>query len=354
MKRELRIDIDSGGQVAPDVEAAKALAAAAGAWQLVPHVGEMMVLVRENRVSTDRRLIRLAGAFEDTMVVPSILNLIHMARWDGALTVSGDGHERVLFLRSGVYLSGTSTNVSHRLGAILVARGLLSAAVCEHVVEQHRSSPERLGRALVKAGRLSTSQVYDALRAQAEDIFLSAVRVARGTFHLVAPLDMAAVPAMLRLDVAGLLLDSMRRIDEEAKAPAELSRPHPVDERDLTFEAAAQIVDTYSEALRRLFAALPPEAQASLRQELLTYLRDSLPYRALFENVTMSEDGTVDTMALMANVSALHADRPLTMIQLGLSEMLFFGMFSAGDALSTEDERALQREVAEALRELPG
>lgn len=346
---DLHVDIDGAGAVAPAAGAAAVLGARAGRFRLCPDIGSLLILERVGQGPRVEREVRLAGTFTDGNILPSVLNLIQMSQWDGVLEVISDTHRWGLFFRRGVYLSGRTTDKSSRLGAILVREGMLAAEKLHELIAQ--SGTERMGRSLVQRGWMTTTQVYDALRIQAGEIFIAVLRADHGTFRLVAPLDMTEVPAMLRLDVRELLIEGMRRIDEEAHVE-ELSRARPVATEHLPTDGERQILRTYNEALRRLFANLDEAEGAGLREEMGGFLRDSVPYRGVFSGVELGADGSIDTDLILQNVGGLDGE-PTMLLQLGLNELLFFGMFAAGDALEPDVERALQRDVALALQALP-
>ena len=347
---DLHVEIDGAGAITASATAATVLARAAGRYRLAGDVGALVVLERVGKPLAVEREVRLAGSFGDSMVVPSVLNLIQMSQWDGALHVVSDPRRWVLFFRRGVYLSGKTNDLSGRLGAILIREGMIAAEQLHELVAE--SGAARMGRHVVQRGWMTNTQVYDALRIQAEEIFIAALRATRGTYRLVAPLDMTEVPAMLRLDVRELLIEGMRRIDEEAERHAVLARARPVAVENLPTDGERRILDTYNEALRRLFANLASREVSILNAEMTGFLRDSVPYRALFSRVTLAADGTIDTDIIMGNVKRLSGE-PMTLLQLGLNELLFFGMFAAGDALEPDVERKLQRDVALALEGLP-
>jgi len=72
----------------------------------------------------------------------------------------------------------------------------------------------RLGAVVVDHGLLTESELRDAVRRQAEEIFFSALLLDRGTFYFVSHAEDSALPARLNLDTQALLLEGLRRADE--------------------------------------------------------------------------------------------------------------------------------------------
>ena len=202
---------------------------------------------------------------------------------------------------------------------------------------------------------MTTPRVYEGLRKQCEEIFFSILKLANGTFRLVQPLDMTEVPAMLRLDVQELLLEGMRRLDEErsdGEVDDELRRRPPIPAHQLPPDGPARIVATYDEAFQRLFMAIDEREREPLRAEITGFIEDSSAYEELFEGVTLEADGAL-VGDILANLRCVTTGDPVVILQLGLSEMLFFAMFAAGDALDSKVEQVLQHHVAEVLSSLP-
>ncbi len=358
-KPGLTVEIGPTGGISAAAETVKWLGRhSQGSWRLVPQAGRMLVLNRTGGTDPGgKRQVELAGSFDRVGKLTAVFNLIHSNRRDGALHVKAGGFEAVLFFRRGVYLSGISNQSRHRLGEILVSKQMISASQRDACVAQVDTG-NRLGALLVSRGWLTTPRVYDGLRYQAEAVFLSTCRLGSGEFHLIAPLDMTEVPAMLRLDVQHLLLDAIRQLDEveehhEADTHGEeLRRTQPVAKEDLPDDGISLIITTYNEALRRLFATVGNAARGALLREAVRFIQDAA-YAALFAGAVLRGDGTLPSNILLQNMAKIRKDDPSQVLQLALSELLFFLMFAAGDALQPEVELALQRDVADAMRRLP-
>jgi len=354
------VEVDGRGAVKPSRIAAARLATAPGVWRLWPAVGPIMLFERvvDNRADPrPGRAVGLAGTFEDFSVLASILEVMHVAKWDGAFHVCAGELHKILYLRRGVLLAARSNDPGDRLGQVMVERGMIS--------EQQRSQcaeaigeASRFGTVLVSRGILTNSGVYEGLRLQTEQIVSSMLALTHGRFYLVQPLNMTEVPAMLRLDVQQLLMDGMRQLDERRDRLAraadddELRRRQPVSASALPADGAQQIVAAYNGALRTLFGSIDEEARSALLDDLRAYLRDNAEDDPLLRDVDVDRDGALGVQ-LLANVTKLRADDRATHLQLSLNELLFFIMFVAGDLLAPGVEQRLQQDVARALQSLP-
>ncbi len=360
-EQDLYVEVTDDGEWKPSVGAATN-AQAKGVWQVAPEIHDMMVLRRMGGPTTrhDRSLL-LAGVIQRKGAIADILTLIHMSGMDGALhitsDVDGDEVDKVLFFRRGVYLAGTSSLLDDRLGSVLVQEGFISPDQRDACMADVAEGA-RLGTVLVAKKLMNTPQVYEGLRKQGEQVFYSTLAFDNGHFRLIAPLDMTAVPSMLRLNVQNLLLEGMRRLDEQQRAseeleiPEELHRAQPVADAELPDDSATKIIDVYNDALSKLFAALPTIERVPLHAELRDYVRDCVPFRDLFDDVGVRADGTLDDDKLHKNVHSLAAN-PLRTLQEALNELFFFIMFAADEVVSHQLEVQLQHDVARALSRLP-
>jgi hypothetical protein len=360
--RNLFIEISAVGHTKPSKQASARLAEVPGLWRVFPEIGRLLLLERVvdnrdlSRVKSPEREIRIAGVFDSPGMLANVFNLVQMAKWDGAMHIAEEQVRKVLYFRRGVYLSGRSSLGRDRLGNVLVRVGMITEGQRDACVEEV-SDGARLGALLVSQGIMTTPKVYEGLRRQAEEIFFSTLRFSRGSYYLVEPLNMTDVPSMLRLDIRELLLEGMRRLDEETTqgdvpSDRELQRPRPIAPDKLPQDGPARIVETYNDALQRLFMAIDERDRELLRQELAGFLDDSPAYEELFDGVSVEQDGTLRG-DILSNLRWVTTGEPVTILQLGLNEMLFFAMFAAGDALRPQVEQVLQRHVAKALEKLP-
>jgi hypothetical protein len=165
---------------------------------------------------------------------------------------------------------------------------------------------------------------------------------------------------MLHLDSQSVLLNALRTIDEErarelmSEEPAvdDLRRTPPVPSERMRSGGIETIVDTYNEALRRLFSAVSGEVKQHIRGEIRSFLgKSSALYKPLFAGVEVGEGGMIDRKRLLQNLAEL-GDEGGDQLQVGLSELLFFVLFAAGDAVEDQARSGLHRGVAEAMRGL--
>ena len=138
----------------------------------------------------------------------------------------------------------------------------------------------------------------------------------------------------------------------EVRAPEQLRR-HSAPHGALGKDADTLVIAAYADAMTKLHGVMALKNKSNeLREALDSFVAGSERYGALFQDVAMSEDGTLPTDRLLTNARSIPEDTRLDSLQRGLSEMLFFALFVAGDSIDRDEERALQTKVAEALESI--
>lgn len=356
-EKKLFVEISAAGRARTSDPARARLAHVPGLFRLVPEVGRLMVLERvvDNRDrsrTTRSREVTLAGVFDNGNELASTLDYVQMAGLGGSMHIDSGEVKAILYFRRGVYLAGRSNLSRDRLGAVLVRAGLISERERDEVIDE-QADGSRLGSMLVARGLVTTPQVYEGLRIQSEEIFYATLRLTSGSFHLVAPLDMTEVPAMLRLDVKQLLMEGVRRLDESGgHGTLELRRREPIPSDRLPPDAGERIFDAYNAALRAMFESLEPAACEAMVSELSSFIDNNEAHGDLFKGVEIMTDGSLG-IEVLENLGSLKSGDPMVRLQQGLSELLFYLMFAAGDALDPQVEQVLHGRVAESLAKLP-
>jgi hypothetical protein len=146
--------------------------------------------------------------------VQDLMAFLAQARWTGVVRLSAPGAERTLVLKDGDVRTGSSDAATDRLGELLVRMGYVTRPQLESVLAQ--TPPSRLGKTLVERGLLESHDLYKCLNEQMTEIFHGMMLAKEGCFTLLAA-DFDDKGHTLSLSVQGLLMDSIRKIDELAQ-----------------------------------------------------------------------------------------------------------------------------------------
>ncbi len=225
-----------------------------------------------------------------------------------------------------------------------------------------------LGQVLVDEGVLTSGELYEAITVQVKRIFLACFVETAGEFAFFeGPIDdqnQVKLPERTR----DLILQGMKALEQaelrraeaeaaagpppevviEVEAPALTPPPAPGATPRQRVPRSAGPFETYRRIFKRVHAALASaEPQAAAR--LNTWF-DRLPAkrRAIFEGVTMGDDGEIDVAAVLMNASASGAYQGAAARARSLEaleEFLAFALFEAKNRLAKPDAERLLREV---------
>src|SRR4029079_18826377 len=76
-------------------------------------------------------------------------------------------------------------------------------------------------------------------------------------------------------------------------------------------------------------------------------------FSPLFVGVTVLDDGRLQTDQLLANLVMCPAEDKLEYLHRGLNELLFFELFTAGEAVDRREEIELHQRLNQILRDSP-
>lgn len=121
-------------------------------------------------------------------------------------------------------------------------------------------------------------------------------------------------------------------------------RPQPI--------ALAALIESFNTVFRKIFKKVGgQDTDSSMRQSIDSFFEGATGFVELFRNVKIANDGALPADTLLSNLSGMQIEKPMEFLYNGLNELLFFQMFSAGEALPPEDEELLQKELASIFQE---
>lgn len=152
------------------------------------------------------------GAFH----LADLIAFLGQSRWTGVLRVSAPSGERSLLLKDGDVRSAASDSSGDRIGEVMVRMGYVTRAALDRVIAE--APPSRIGKALVERGLIKAHDLYKCLNEQISEIFHGIMLSKDGAFALIdQEIDERALTHNLSLSMNGLLMDSIRKIDELAQ-----------------------------------------------------------------------------------------------------------------------------------------
>jgi hypothetical protein len=189
----------------------------------------------------------------NTMHLAEILQWLANGRHTGTLVVSKGTTEKRIYFREGVILSSTSSDPTSFLGHFLVSKGVISEDQLSQAMAIQTEQGGLLGEVLVQGGAVDGETLENMLRLNAEENICDLFGWDEGEFSFLdgeLP-DRDLVP--IGVDVTGLVMEGMRRIDELEAIRELIPSSHCVpvavalleddDELDLGWQGVLEAVD---------------------------------------------------------------------------------------------------------------
>jgi CheY-like chemotaxis protein len=145
-----------------------------------------------------------------------ILQLLQLQRQSGMLRVANGKSSVLLAIRQGLidFVQARGAAEEFRLGRYFLERGSVTRDQIEELVRT-KSSSTLTGEAIVAAGHASLDDLKDALAKQSSELVYEVLRWPYGRFTFTRePFPVEAETARLGLQIAGLVLEGFRRVDE--------------------------------------------------------------------------------------------------------------------------------------------
>jgi hypothetical protein len=160
--------------------------------------------------------------------IHDVFQLLDLGRETGVLTVTSEVRQNagtVFFEHGAVVHAAIGTN-PHLFGTVLLRAGRLSETDLARARRaQQRGDDRRLGEILVDMGILEREELEHFVRRQIVEVVFEIMSWREGHFHFAdGPFDASGLEAPVRLPAGSLLLEAARRIDEWDRIRARI--PH--------------------------------------------------------------------------------------------------------------------------------
>jgi hypothetical protein len=150
----------------------------------------------------------------ETMQFAELLQWLGQGRKTGTLVIDGGEVEKRIHFRAGRIVSTSSTDPRDYLGQYLVRQGHLTETELNAAVRQQEPEGMLLGRLLLASGKISEEALQPLLAARTRETICEIFTWREADFHFLdgqLP-EKSFVPA--DLDVTGVVLEGVRRLDE--------------------------------------------------------------------------------------------------------------------------------------------
>lgn len=116
-----------------------------------------------------------------------------------------------------------------------------------------------------------------------------------------------------------------------------------------------KVIDAFNDVYAKIFAAVSQRGrQQSLHKGLESFFGSVAEFAPLFVGLTIAADGTLARDSLLANLDMAPTDDKLDYLHRGLNELLFFELFTAGEAVDRREEIELHQRLNQIIRDRAG
>lgn len=144
--------------------------------------------------------------------LPDLLCELQLTQAKGILSLTANRVRKALFFKDGKVVFATSNVASDRLGEVLLRKDKITREQNDLSLRA-LSRGKRQGRVLVEMGALSPDDLWTGVQSQVREIVLGVFKWGEGQFHF----EESPLPERERitvdLDVTGLVLEGLRRLD---------------------------------------------------------------------------------------------------------------------------------------------
>jgi len=155
----------------------------------------------------------LAGSLA-AFKLPDIFTFVATTRKTGMLTLAAGENEAYVFFRGGEIVYAASNQESLRLGSILLRKKKItreeSAAIDASIV----NGGGRFGEVALQQGVFTQEQIDDYLKVQVAEVVYDAFVWNEGTFGFYDGFDLPPRAVTITIDLANLIMEGARRIEE--------------------------------------------------------------------------------------------------------------------------------------------
>jgi hypothetical protein len=406
-----RIGIDGSLSLGQGVKTR--LAEHAGEYRVHEGPGGMVMMTRLAPDGRGRGRVLMMGEIISRMTVVEVINVVTSTNWRGELHIVGPLGRRVLTVDQGALKHAQTDFETERLGEVLVRAGLIPRADLVPLLAQ-KSPEQRFGQLLVSKRILDPGTLFKQLQNQAETIFYASLLEERGAYWFVAPPeDAPAPPTTVHLQIQGLLMEGVQRIDEMAlyreriphnrffptalseapkskldalepeaqklfglcdgarniddlaresglgefptlKALYHLSRASLVTLRrgpTVDAKAAQKLVRQFNDIVRDVFMVVATFGKMEGASRALSSWLETSPHASVLGS-RVDIDGTLDSQAIAQKLEESGLEDPMQALHQALHELAAYALFTASGGLPRHEEQALARDINHRLKQL--
>src|SRR5437763_4909767 len=146
--------------------------------------------------------------------LPDIFTFLASARATGMVTLASGEREAYVFFRGGQIVYAASNQEPLRLGSILLRKKKITREQAKAIDDAIVSGRERFGEVAVEQRILTQEQIDEILKVQVAEVIYDAFVWREGTFGFYDGFDLPPHAVTINIDLANLIMEGARRIEE--------------------------------------------------------------------------------------------------------------------------------------------
>lgn len=179
--------------------------------------------------------------------LPDILTFLNLGRKTGALTLLNGPRAAHIHFSSGAIVFAWSNQKKFRLGKVLQKKKRIASDEARRIESIMLEQGEKFGRVAVEQNVLTEDELHDFLKIQVSEILYDCFVWEQGTFQFEDEAELPAYAVTISVDLANLIMEGARRIDEWDRCQSLLPSPTMVFRVISTPEIPEKITLTLNE-----------------------------------------------------------------------------------------------------------
>jgi hypothetical protein len=360
----------------------------------------------------------LAGDIERVGGLIDIIHFIQGNTWSGHLTIIQGSARKTIYFKRGDVSTAASNVSEDRIGAILYRYGMITAADLEkalaQVTQEHRFGQILVENGTLTAHdlyqyvRRQVEEIfYSVLVMRKGEYYFFRTEDGEGPpSQLHLPTKQLLFEGVRRIDEMGYFREKLPGPDvvlmqknpppNEKLPPREtrvlalvdgsrdlaaiardshlgefettkilfqllhsgwvMLRPRASDSMNrASTETYSEIIDTFNHVYGKIYAAVAVKGKEQvLLKGLESFFASVAEFAPLYVGISLQADGQLPRDHILANLEMAPTDSKLDYLHRGLNELLFFELFTAGEAVDRNEELELHQRLNAILRDVPG
>ena len=177
-------------------------------WAVLRSLGSSAV----EDTSRSKRVVAAGSLGRESISLVDFIGFLANGYETGVLTVASGHIERSLYFYKGDVVWAASTVLDDRFGQFLLQRGRISQEQLSTVTNQTGNT--RIGRLCVDRGYLSPHELWSLVQDQLRQIFDRMLIMERGMWSFARVSSEVLAESQIHFSTQGLLVDTLRRLDE--------------------------------------------------------------------------------------------------------------------------------------------